>query len=551
MDQGARLIVLPDEWRTPSTLSCADAESHAVSCQFCASACVRGVTRGTLLIVLDPAAAVAGPGWVWLGLDESPGLYPLRVEPAVGRLVGRLLPGIITTTTGARYFGLHTLSWAEADRRKLEAADAELFVRRCEAVIAGVSLLHGESESGHSREVPRAHGEIRIARFFGDDGLDIDRASQLNGYSRGGFSGTYLAPERVLGLLDEAWPPRPAADVNLVSLRAGLGDVFALADRSSITEQELADMSHLCPCRAADHADGVWLRHWMFERAAGDRESDLNRQVTALMMLETFSPGGVSNPEQAFRLMHGFGEPIIGQTREALARRAWRAAILRNYSVSAWRRLWTWLSEQLAAGDLLTEQELGDLLASAVGDGSVAGLSESLPESVNGGQLLPAEEQIKASADPIPAQALRQLALGVRRLSDLDDETRDLFVGTLRDDLGPTWMRHQLDEYANNSVADLARHLLATMLVRARRVALSKMTLDESFRPYVPTRLRDRDGRLWMEGVESDVDVSLRCETLAQVLVALGAADRHGDGFRVSALGRMMDLMSAEALAAG
>ncbi len=44
---------------------------------------------------------VEGPAWVASGLEESPGRYPLRVEPAAGRLVEKLLPGVITTTTGA------------------------------------------------------------------------------------------------------------------------------------------------------------------------------------------------------------------------------------------------------------------------------------------------------------------------------------------------------------------------------------------------------------------------------------------------------------------
>jgi len=55
---------------------------------------------------------VEGPTWTCSGLNESAGLYPLRVEPSVGRLVERLLPGVITTTTGARYYGLHTLACA-------------------------------------------------------------------------------------------------------------------------------------------------------------------------------------------------------------------------------------------------------------------------------------------------------------------------------------------------------------------------------------------------------------------------------------------------------
>src|SRR4051812_35085661 len=108
---------------------------------------------------------VEGPAWVASGLDESSGLYPLRVEPAVGRLVERLLPGVITTTTGARYYGLHPLAWSEAQARGLPDTEAEAFVRRCEVVVAAASLTHAEGE-GHRRLVPMAHGEERIRRFF-------------------------------------------------------------------------------------------------------------------------------------------------------------------------------------------------------------------------------------------------------------------------------------------------------------------------------------------------------------------------------------------------
>lgn len=77
--------------------------------------------------------------WVASGLAESSGLYPLRVEPAVGRLVGRLLPGIITTTTGPPYYAIHPLAWSEAHRRGLDRESAEDYVRRCEVVVAAIS----------------------------------------------------------------------------------------------------------------------------------------------------------------------------------------------------------------------------------------------------------------------------------------------------------------------------------------------------------------------------------------------------------------------------
>jgi hypothetical protein len=53
-------------------------------------------------------------------------------------------------------------------------------------------------------------------------------------------------------------------------------------------------------------------------------------------------------------------------------------------------------------------------------------------------------------------------------------------------------------------------------------VALSKMYLTSSGRPYVPTRLRDRDGILSVRGEEGEGEVALRTGTLADVLAGLG-----------------------------
>lgn len=469
------------------------------------------------------------------GLDESSGLYPLRVEPAVSRLVRRLLPGVITTTTGARYYSLHTLAWADAHERELGEEAAQAFVRRCEVVMAAASLAH--SQAGHRRRVPAAHGEDRIHRFVGPGGLDLAAAAARGGYSQGGFAGTYATAERTIGLLRGSRPPRPGPRADAAVLRAALGDVLELAHQPTLTAADMAAAVHLCPCQAAEAPDGEWLRGVMFEQADDEFEGDRNRQLAALMLLEALGGPPVADPERAFRLRHGFGAPIEGEGGDAARRRAWRAAILRNYSVSAWRHLWRWLSEQLA-GEALTATELGGRLADAVGTARVRDLMDSLPERVEAGGLAPAEEGISDSEEEVPLRSLRQLALGAQRLQDLDGEARNGFLGLDRDDLGPVWVEHQLDEHANGTLADLGRDLVATMLRRARRVAHSKMYLGKDLRPYIPTRLRDRDGLLSIVGTEADGEVSLRGWTLAQVLCGLGVLDRDDEGsYSVTPLG--------------
>jgi hypothetical protein len=85
---------------------------------------------------------VGGPGWTGFGIQESAGRYPLRVEGAVSAVVGRLLPGVITTTRHARMYCLHTLAWGEARERGLDLAGGEDVAQRLEVVIAGVHRFH-------------------------------------------------------------------------------------------------------------------------------------------------------------------------------------------------------------------------------------------------------------------------------------------------------------------------------------------------------------------------------------------------------------------------
>jgi hypothetical protein len=150
------------------------------------------------------------------------------------------------------------------------------------------------------------------------------------------------------------------------------------------------------------------------------------------------------------------------------------------------------------------------------------------------------EEGIRDSDQPVPLVCLRQLAIGAQRLDDLDAETRAAFVGRDRDDLGPAWVEHQLAEHAAGTLADVARDLVDTMLRRVRRVALSKMALSEDLRPYVPTRLRDRDGVLSMVGIEPDSEVSLRTWTLTQILAGLGSVERSDAGYTVTPAGEQL-----------
>jgi hypothetical protein len=246
------------------------------------------------------------------------------------------------------------------------------------------------------------------------------------------------------------------------------------------------------------------------------------------MLLEAIGEQEVYDVDAHFRERWGFGSNLSGDsTDKSHVVRGWRAAILRNYSIGAWRTLWRWLAARLAEEPMTTET-LSDRLIAELGDVSVAEIVTSLPERVEGKQLLPAEVALEEE-EWTPLVALRMLALGARRLEDLDEETTKLFVGSDHRDLGPRWVAARLEEGKNDGLDIFARELVEILIRRAKRVALGKMRL-RSGRLWVPSRLRDRDGLLTAHGEEGAGDVSLRTGSLTEILAGLGALARNEDG---------------------
>jgi hypothetical protein len=474
---------------------------------------------------MSPEVMVEGPAWTGPGLEESAGRYPLSVEGAVFRLVDQLLPGIITTTRHARMYALHALAWPEAAKRGLSHEESEEFVRRCEVVIAAIYHVHNL----HRVKLRSAHGEEKVERFVRENGLEVERAARPNGLSAEGFANVYVSPVVKVGLLSPEQPPLAGTRSDLAALNEGLGELIELAERDFITVSELQAAGHLCLCAGIGAPDGELLRRVLFEQVEADRPDDRNRQLTCHMLLETIHGDAVTDVDATFRQRWGFGPPLAdgGLNEVALVSRGWRAAILRNYSVGAWRSLWRWLAARLAE-EPMTVETLAEHLAAELGDESVAELEAGLPERVDGAELLPAEAAI-AAEDWTPHSSLRMLALGAKRLEDLDEETTKLFVGSDPRDLGPRWVAGRLKEGRNDGLDTFSRELVEILIRRAKRVALGKMRLIEG-RPWVPSRLRDRDGLLTAHGEEGAGDVSLRTGSLTEILAGLGALTRSEDG---------------------
>jgi hypothetical protein len=147
---------------------------------------------------------VEGPAWTGIGLEESAGRYPLRVETAVSRLVDRLLPGVITTTRHARMYCVHALAWAHAAEQDMDKTTAEDFVRRCEVVTSAVHHFH----EPHRVALSTAHAEDRVHLFVDGETLDVERAGRRAGLSESGFAGVYQGPCVRIGALSTDQPPR-------------------------------------------------------------------------------------------------------------------------------------------------------------------------------------------------------------------------------------------------------------------------------------------------------------------------------------------------------
>jgi len=466
---------------------------------------------------------VEGPAWTGFGIQESAGRYPLRVEGAVSNVVGRLLPGVITTTRHARMYALHTLGWAEAHERRLDQEVAETLIRRMEVVISAIHHLH----EAHRVNLSTAHGENALEPYLVADRLDIDAASELGGVSRRGFADVYQGPCVRIGALTEGAYPRPGTRADVARIRNGLGGLLGLAERSSVTGDELRAASGLCLCMAADADDGRWLRDVLVE-GPDDRGSDRRRQLTCGLLLDALADRPSRSAVAAFRDRWAFGLPAGDPEADerSFVAALWRAAALRNFSVGAWRSLWRWLASELRA-DPMTAQQLADRLADALDDVRVSAMLEGLPDRMDGDAVRPAEVDL-LDATPSPMRDVRMLAIGAERLEDLNGPTLKAFVGTDPNDLGPRWVAGLLGEARDRHVRDVARELAVILVRRAQRVALSKMEMRKG-RPYVPTRLRDRDGILSVRGEEGAGDVALRTDSLADVLAGIGYLD-VGDG---------------------
>jgi hypothetical protein len=454
---------------------------------------------------------------------------------------------VITVTPQARSFALHSLVWAEAEARGLDAEAARELLRRSEVVFAGISLQHRDT---HPAEFPQPHGgDVIESSLHTKQYLDVAGLAGSKQYSQNqlGFGGVYLASERLLGMVGPGSPPTTGARADVGALSEALIDVLRLAESNRLEINELAALPHLCICGAPNAADGPWLRR-LFVKPPEEGEferPDRSRRQTAVLLGRVVLDGAEGSPQDAFRARIGFGDFL---DRDSVARQlpiaqAWRGAVLRFYSVGAWRRLWSWMVE-LLAGDALPIPEMGQRLGDVLPEITLGDLLDSLPSTIADGLLLPAEEELRsASHEPNPLTEIQLLALGSRRLGELTGTARMAFVGDERnDDLGPAWVQQQIEAHRSKSLQEFASWLADYLVRRALRVALTKMgpTREDPARMWIPSRIRENAGLISRRSAEGWNDVGLRISTFASVLLGCGIFEVDDGRWTMTADGEIL-----------
>jgi hypothetical protein len=443
-----------------------------------------------------------------------------------------LVPGVTTVTPHARYYALHGLIADEAKQRRMSLAEAQELLRRTEVALAAVSWTHEHSDDG----LPRAHGTDALAWRLRAGRVDVAEASQAgkDGYVQNswGFWFPYFASEVTLGVVAAKDMPTPGPAYDAGAVRAGLGELLELARRAELVIDDLRDHTHLCVCAPGDAPDMRWLAQLLCADAEADPRSRAGtRRETIRLITRIMQTHSIEDIIADLAPVIAFGEFATSDevTRSLAATDAWRGVILRNYSVGAWRRLWSWLVEQVDG--LTPATAVADAFADVLPDLTVRAFLAQLPASRSlSGSPVPAERQLRGSDLVLPLRELSVLAVNARRVDELDGHIRDAFLGDRRGiDLAPEWTARRFTEAAPTSLRDFARRLTADLLARAQRVALAKARRRADGTLWLPTRLHERGDLLFKTSDEGRSDVGLRLEQLTTVLAGASVVARaHG-----------------------
>ncbi|WP_330461573.1 hypothetical protein OIB37_34715 [Streptomyces sp. NBC_00820] len=480
------------------------------------------------------AGLVEGPRWSRPGLDVAAGRYPLSVERHVMHMVDQLIPGVIAVTPHARYYALHGLIAAKADDEGLTVPVAQTLLRRAEVALAAVSFAHHPQGL---EWLPRAHGVDAMARRLHAGTVNVAGAEVpgKDGYAGNswGFWNAYAGSEIALGILGPGPLPTPGPRLDRSAVGHGLGELLELAAEDTLRVDDLTALGdRLCVCAGGEHPDGAWLAGVMCRpdpSGAADSRAATRRQTIQLLARVVATHPVVRFTRDVGEVL-AFGDFLTTDavTSRIEAAAAWRGVVLRNYAVGAWRRLWSWLVEQVDG--LMPVEELADRFAGQLPDMTVADFLSSLPATQSTtGTPLPAEHELRRpSADPLPLTELRVLATSARRVDELTGRVRDAFLGRRGIELGPEWVQRRLAEAGPLRLSDVARRLTTDLVTRSQRIALAKARRRPDGSLWLPTRLHERGGLLYRTSQEGRGDVGLRLDQLGTVLATCGVL-RHDD----------------------
>lgn len=492
-------------------------------------------------------AVVDGPAWSARGLVQHDSRYPLKVEGAVQRAVTLLLPGVSTASEFVRYFALYAALAVHADDHGLDGEACRDLVRRSEVVLAGVSMLDEEGPAGPAR---RAHGVDGVRPWFGE-GLDVAGAvnmgAEQHSYSprKWGFWGSYGGASQVLGTVaveDNAFRvgrhacPAGVRELFRPLIAAAAHDYLALPQLEalrpiSLHSDDLPETPWLLDLftatRGGRHEPGQWQPDDRRRRAAMriiGRTTVLHGADTGLTWPEAVESAVVFSDALET-------DPVLAGIDEAAA---WRGVLLRNYSVSAWRRLWAALVRSIGHEDDSTDrsaEELQAWLADQMPSMTVRAFMDELPPGMTGRHPASAERTVLADGDiRDPVTNIRLLLLGARRTAELEGQARTVFLGQQNEILNPLWMAFCAREFWDRPLRDLAMRLVIDMLAQARRIALDKMRPDPNRRLQVYSRIHERNGRYYKTRDEGDAALGTRLEVAAGIAEQLGLIDLAGDG---------------------
>ncbi len=326
------------------------------------------------------------------------------------------------------------------------------------------------------------------------------------------------------------------------AVRDGLSGLLDLARQDTLDVNAMDTQQHLCVCAGRYLSDGRWLGRLLYPTGEPHGPDWRDRRHTIEMLTRLLDLHTVHSITGDLVPLLAFGDLLISdeQLETNPITVAWRGLVLRNYAVGAWRRLWSWLVEQVEVG-MTPATHVADALAEQLPDGTVAAFLRDLPATrLPSGAPAPAEQTLRASGNPLPLRELRVLAVNSQRVDELAEGERLAFLGDFRGaDLAPEWTARRFEDNRDRPLRTFARELAFDLLARAQRVALSKARRRPDGTVWLPTRLHERGDALFKTSDEGRGDVGLRLPQLMSVCAGAGLlAYGASDGWKVTDVGR-------------